>query len=151
MRWLWRSVGVFASASSGSATWSARYARLSSKNGRRSGGNGSTALPTIMRCALAPHAIVPRGPSDAINAMEMQARAAIVARVKCERNFSVRLSDGRWPQFADVAFLEACSFRLAATVTDLRSFRNISNPLGLIRGAQRALLAPVVVVEHETN
>src|SRR5579872_6054118 len=101
MKWLCFSLGVFASASSGSVTCSARYDRLSSKNGRRSGGSVSIALPTMMRCALAPQAIVLRGASEAINATAIQTRLATAAIVKLKRGLGERDSSLRRAYCAD--------------------------------------------------
>src|ERR1700677_4875547 len=150
MKWLCFSVGVFASASSGSETCSARYERFSSKKGRRSGGRVSTALPTMTRCALAPHAIVSRGVRDAISAMATQTRIAIAASVNCERREPRDVASMRL-RFAHVRSRDAFPASATATSFDLRKLRNICNPLGLIRGAQRTLLATVEVVEHETS
>src|SRR5579872_7033658 len=150
MKWLCFSLGVFASASSGSVTCSARYDRLSSKNGLKSGGSVSIALPTMMRCALAPQAIVSRGASQAMNAIATQSRATIPANANCESR-EPRVFDSAQSRFPDAPNPGAFSASAAATSFDLRKLRNICNPLGLIRGAQGALLAAVGVVEHETN
>src|ERR1700733_3964710 len=150
MKWLCFSLGVFASASSGSVTCSARYDRLSSKNGLKSGGSVSIAFPTMMRCALAPQAIVSRGASQAMNAIATQSRVAIPANVNCE-SCEPRGFDFSQSRFPDAPNPGAFSASAAATSIDLRKLRNICSPLGLIRGAKRALLASVGVVEHETN